>query len=283
MLPHNILSCPSRERRGPPAKRVGGEGLFRRLGKTLTPQAFGLGPPSPAKGGRGRFLALLAPLLAAAAPAPQALELIDATRGRAIPVALYGATPGRPKPLALISHGYGGTNRAYSFIAESLAERGYAAASVQHELDGDPPMPTQGDPAVVRRPFWEQGAANLRHVIRELRSRRIADRRPVLLVGHSNGGDSSMLFAAQHGSMVRAVFTLDNRRMKMPRTARPRICSARSSDQPADPGVLPTAAERKRYRMAIGSVAVNHNDMWDGATAAQKQAMLGWLWRCLAR
>ena len=24
-----------------------------------------------------------------------------------------------------------------------------------------------------------------------------------------------------------------------------------------------------------------HNDMWDGATAAQKQAMPAWLWRCL--
>ena len=32
---------------------MGGEGLYLGLGKTLTPQAFGLGPPSPAKGGRG--------------------------------------------------------------------------------------------------------------------------------------------------------------------------------------------------------------------------------------
>jgi predicted dienelactone hydrolase len=235
-------------------------------------------------GGRGRFLiALLASLIVAAAPAPRTLELVDASRGRAIPVALYGAAPGKPKPLALISHGYGGNNRAYSFIAEALAERGYVVASVQHELPGDPPMPTGGDPAVVRRPFWEQGSANLRHVVREMRARRLADRRPVLLVGHSNGGDSSLLFAAQHGAMVRAVFTLDSRRMKMPRTARPRICSVRSSDQPADAGVLPTAVEQRRYRMTIGTVPVIHNDMWDGATAAQKQAMLGWLWRCLGR
>jgi predicted dienelactone hydrolase len=226
-------------------------------------------------------LALLALLLAAAAPGPQRLALVDQARGRLIPVALYGATPGKPKPLALLSHGYGGRNTDYAFVAEALAERGYVVASVQHELAGDPPMPTQGDPAVVRRPFWEQGAANLRHVILEMRSRRLADRRPVLLVGHSNGGDSSMLFAAQHGRMVRAVFTLDNRRMRMPRIARPRICSVRSSDQPADPGVLPTAAEQRRYRMAIGTVPVIHNDMWDGATAAQKAAMLGWLWRCL--
>ncbi|HEX8240336.1 MAG TPA: alpha/beta hydrolase [Allosphingosinicella sp.] len=217
----------------------------------------------------------------AAASVPQELELIDASRGRTVPVAVYGATPGRPRPLALISHGYGGNNRAYSFIAQALVERGYVVASVQHELAGDPAMPTQGDPAVVRRPFWNQGSANLLHALREMRARRLADRRPVLLIGHSNGGDSSILFAAQHKAMVRAVFTLDNRRMKMPRTARPRICSVRSSDQPADPGVIPAAAEQRRYRMVIGSVPVIHNDMWDGATPAQKQAMLGWLWRCL--
>jgi predicted dienelactone hydrolase len=221
-------------------------------------------------------------LLTAAAP-PTGLELIDAPRGRAVPVAIYGGTPGRSKPLALISHGYGGTSKAYSFIAEALAERGYVVASVQHELEGDPPMPTAGDPAVVRRPWWERGASNLLFVIREMRARGLADRRPVLLVGHSNGGDSSMLFAAQHKAMVRAVFTLDNRRMKMPRTARPRICSVRSSDQQADAGVLPTAAEQERYRMVIGTASVIHNDMWDGATAAQKQAILAWLWRCIER
>lgn len=225
---------------------------------------------------------LAAPLLAAGAP-PQALELIDAPRGRTVPVALYGADSGTPKPLALISHGYGGNNRAYSFIADALAERGYVVASVQHELEGDAAMPTTGEPAVVRRPWWDRGAANLLFVIREMRARGLADGRPVLLVGHSNGGDSSMLFAAQHKAMVRAVFTLDNRRMKMPRTARPRICSVRSSDQTADPGVLPTAAERKRYRMVIGTVPVIHNDMWDGATTTQKQAMLRWLERCLGR
>jgi predicted dienelactone hydrolase len=225
---------------------------------------------------------LLAPLLAAAAP--EALELVDAQRGRAVPVALYGATPGKPRPLALISHGYGGNNRAYSFIAEALAERGYVVASVQHELEGDAPMPTTGEPAVVRRPWWDRGAANLHFVVREMRARRLADRRPVLLVGHSNGGDSSMLFAARHEALVRAVFTLDNRRMRMPRTTRPRICSVRSSDQPADPGVLPTAAEQRRHRMAIGTVpGLRHNDMWDGATAEQKQAMLSWLWRCLGK
>jgi dienelactone hydrolase len=278
------LSRFPRERRGPPAQRVGGEGLHTGLGKTLTPHAVGLGPPSPAKSGRGRIaLPLLAPLIAAASP-PQDLKLVDSARNRSIPVALYGATRGRPRPLVLISHGYGGRNTDYGFIAGALAERGYVVASVQHELAGDPPMPAQGNPAVVRRPFWEQGSANLLHVVREMRARGLADHRPVLLIGHSNGGDSSMLFAARHGSLVGTVFTLDNRRMTIPRTARPRICSVRSSDQPADPGVLPTAAEQKRYRMVIGTVpGLVHNDMSDAATPAQQRSMLDWLWRCLRR
>jgi predicted dienelactone hydrolase len=189
---------------------------------------------------------------------------------------------GRPRPLALISHGYGGRNTDYSFLAEALAARGYVVASVQHEMKDDPPLPAQGDPAVVRRPSWERGAANLRFAVAEMRRMGLADRRPVLLIGHSHGGDSSMLFAARHGALVRAVFTLDNRRMKMPRTASPRICSVRSSDQPADPGVVPTAGEQKRYRMVIGTVpGLIHNDMSDAATPAQKRGMLAWLWKCL--
>lgn len=68
----------------------------------------------------------------------------------------------------------------------------------------------------------------------------------------------------------------------MPRTAWPPICPVRSSGQAADPGALPTAAEQARYWMVIGIVPdLVHNDMWHGATSARKQAMVGWLRRCL--
>jgi hypothetical protein len=42
-----------RGRGGARREAVGGEGLYRRLSKTLTSQAFGLGPSSPVKNGRG--------------------------------------------------------------------------------------------------------------------------------------------------------------------------------------------------------------------------------------
>ena len=209
------------------------------------------------------------------------LDLLDARRGRAVPILLYGAG-GRPRPLALISHGYGGTNRAYSFLAEALVARGYIVASIQHELTGDPEMPTAGEPAVVRRPWWEQGADTLEFAIRQLRALRFARRGRVLLVGHSNGGDTSMLFAARRPDWVAAVFSLDSRRMPFPRTARPRICSVRSSDQVADPGVLPSPEEQARLGMVIGTVpGLIHNDMWDAATPERKAAVVALLDRCL--
>jgi hypothetical protein len=88
--------------------------------------------------------------------------------------------------------------------------------------------------------------------------------------------------AEQHPGLVSAVFTLDHRRMPVPRSRSPRICSARSSDQVADPGVLPDAAEQSRLGMVIMPVPVIHNDMWNGATEPQRRAMLAVLDRCLA-
>lgn len=214
---------------------------------------------------------------------PHLTELSDVRRGRNVPIALYGfVRGGRPRPLALISHGFGGTNGAYSFLAQHLVARGYIVGSVQHELEGDPEMPTEGDPRVVRRPFWERGADNLLFVAQTLQGLRIAAPGRVLLVGHSNGGDMSMLFAARHPDRVSAIFSLDSRRFPFPRTRRPRICSARSSDQAADPGVLPSVEEQARYRMVIAPVPVMHNDMWNGSTDAQKVAMIALLDRCLA-
>jgi len=63
---------------------MGGEGLYRGLGKTLTPQASGLGPPSPAKSGRGVLGAALALLLAACATAPSAPTYDVVIRGGTI-------------------------------------------------------------------------------------------------------------------------------------------------------------------------------------------------------
>lgn len=217
----------------------------------------------------------------ASSSAMQQAEWLDASRGRRVPVVIYGAD-GRRRPLAIISNGYGGKNTAYRFVADTLVGRGYVVASIQQDLPGDPPMATEGNLAVLRRPAWQVGANTIAYVMSRMVELGHARGGPVLLVGHSNGGDISMLFATEHPAAVSMVFSLDNRRMPMPRVSHPRICSARSSDFPADPGVLPTAAEQRRLGMRISQIPdLKHNDMWDGASPEQRAAMLRLLASCL--
>lgn len=206
------------------------------------------------------------------------LALVDPARTRAVPVVVYAAQPpagARLKP-ALLSHGYGAKNTDYAFLAEFLAARGYYVASIQHEIPGDPPLPTTGSPYQARMPSWRQGMQNILFVVDELkRTHPELDYGQLLLVGHSHGGDTSMLTAHDHPALARAVISLDNRRMPWPRAAQPRLFSVRSSDQQADEGVLPTPEEQARFGMQIVTLpATRHDDMWDGATAAQKAEML---------
>ncbi|GAB3280217.1 alpha/beta fold hydrolase [Larkinella harenae] len=202
------------------------------------------------------------------------LNLFDKVRNRLIPVALY--MPQRstaPLKLAVLSHGYGGTNKAYSFIAHNLVAHGYLVASIQHELPTDEPIPTTGNPYEVRMPNWKRGSENIHFVIKELQKQKPdLDADHVLLIGHSNGGDMSMLFAQQYPTLVSQVISLDNRRMPLPRVRTPRILSIRSSDQIADKGVLPTIEEQRQFGIRIVQLPDTiHNDMWDGATTTQKQ------------
>lgn len=220
----------------------------------------------------------------AALPGPRRLDLVDAERQRPVPLLLYGR-PGPDRPLAILSHGYGGEPGEYSFIAEALAARGYVVAAIDHELPGDPPIASDGNLFERRMPNWRTGAQSIAFAISELRARRLADpRAPAVVIGHSNGGDMAMLFASEHPQLVRAAISLDNRRFPLPRTSGPRICSIRSSDQPADPGVLPGEEEARTLDMQIAQVpGLIHNDMWDGATPEQRAAMLELILGCLRR
>jgi predicted dienelactone hydrolase len=230
-----------------------------------------------------------APTIAAGVLGPPAtLALFDSARQRSVPVLLYLPAPSRrPAHLkaAIISHGYGGHNTDYSFIARDLVAHGYCVASIQHELPTDEPIPTTGNPRVVRRPNWERGVQNILFVRQTLRQKypRV-DFGQLLLVGHSNGGDMTMLCAEEHPELVQRIITLDNRRMPFPRAHRPQVLSLRSSDQAADDGVLPTPAEQQQFGITIVKLPnIIHNDMWDGATPAQRQEMSQAISRFLER
>ena len=217
-------------------------------------------------------------------PDSQQLTLQDDLRHRPVPVLLYGADHSGPKPLAVISHGYGGHDKDYSFLATHLVQKGYLVASIQHlERAGDPPMVSTGDIAAGRRPVWQVGADSIAFTIATLRKQGLVSGVPVLLVGHSNGGDMTMLFTEEHPQEVSAALSLDNRRMPLPRTSHPHICSVRSSNYDADPGVLPSLAEQQALRMVIVPVPVKHEDMWDGASPEQKTAILQVVDACLDR
>lgn len=220
------------------------------------------------------FLTTSCPLLGQVPIKIDSMTLLDEARSRRIPLQLYWPEQTKSKlKLAILSHGYKVSHTAYTFIATNLAERGYYVASILHELPGDEPIPTTGKPYEVRMPNWQRGAATILYTLQSLQKQKPdLDFKHVLLVGHSNGGDMSMLFAQQYPELVSQVISLDNRRMPLPRSYNPRILSIRSSDQPADPGVLPTREEQGKYKIRIVTLANTiHNDMCDEGTQAQKE------------
>ena len=211
------------------------------------------------------------------------LKFFDAVRNRQIPVAIYQPQVKQPIPaqkLIILSHGYwanrSGAYLAYTYLTKFLAMNGYMVVSIQHELPGDELMPLVGDPQVVRLPFWERGSDNILYVLNTIAKKYSnLDMKDVTLIGHSNGGDMTALFAAQHSELVNKIITLDNRRVALPRALHPRVYSLRSSDQPADPGVLPSKAEQEKFRMTIFQLPNTiHNDMDDQGTYAQQMEII---------
>jgi pimeloyl-ACP methyl ester carboxylesterase len=207
---------------------------------------------------------------------PDTLRLFDQSRSRDIPIAIYMPKVKHPQVI-LISHGYnqneGTPYLGYSDLANFLASKGYFVVSIQHECPADSLVPEKGIPQIVRRPFWERGADNIMFIIKELKkSNPDLDFAHITLIGHSMGGDMAALFPQRYPDIAWKIITFDNRRMALPRTINPRVYSLRSSDQQADPGVLPTDAEQRKYGIIIIKLANTiHNDMCDNANEKQRK------------
>jgi predicted peptidase len=206
------------------------------------------------------------------------LKLFDPLRNREVPIAIFKPkhyASNSPQRVVIFSHGYGqnrsGSYLAYSYLTSFLASKGFFVASIQHELQTDSLIPSAGIPQIVRRPFWDRGANNILFAINELKkSNPQLDFRHVTLIGHSNGADMTALFPQKYPDVVEKIITLDNRRMGLPRTSQPKVYSLRSSDQPADTGVLPTDEEQKKFGITIIKLLnTKHNDMDDSGSEAQ--------------
>lgn len=210
------------------------------------------------------------------------LTLLDTASQRTIPIAIYrhGDKAMDGSPVILFSHGYNenkpGTYLLYRWLLEPLVKDGHVVVSVQHELVGDPPLEMQGDIRAARRPSWERGVANLAHVLRHLhRTCPQLDLGRLTVMGHSHGGDISVLFATEYPDRIQKLITLDNRRLALPRTVHPRVYSLRSNDQLPDPGVLPEPEEAKYHHMTLEApVGIGHNDMGNRGTPAEQQRVL---------
>jgi pimeloyl-ACP methyl ester carboxylesterase len=213
----------------------------------------------------------------------ETVSLYDTARSRPIAVDLAvrrdfeaRAEDGYAKlAVAIISNGNTVKNTEYSFLANVLAARGYLVASIQQDNPDDPPMVTKiGMPYVGREPAYLRAEANILFVREQLQKLQPnADYDHLTMVGHSNGGDISMYFAAHHPELISKVITLDNLRVPFVVSDKMKILSFRSHDPnfKTDPGVLPTPQQAKTDGIDIVNTQFQHTWMSDRGPDTAKE------------
>lgn len=147
--------------------------------------------------------------------------------------------------------------------------------SIQHELPTDDLLPRTGELRETRLPNWERGVRNIYFVLHRIREDYPdLNYEKLALIGHSNGGDMTMLFAHQYPDLADKIISMDNRRMELPGTSNPQIFTLRSNDYPADTGVLPTKDEMAQYGVILQYTDINHGDMDDDASPEEREYMI---------
>ena len=85
----------------------------------------------------------------------------------------------------------------------------------------------------------------------------------------------SALFATLHPEYCRQLITLDNRRMTLPLSNEVKVATIRSSDQPADEGVLPEDEEKRKFGvLVLKAESVIHNHMSDAGSPEERREIL---------
>jgi predicted dienelactone hydrolase len=200
---------------------------------------------------------------------PEQLTLFDESRARPIPIMIYKPVSATTehRPVAIISHGHTIRNSEYSFLANALVKQGYVVVSIQHDLEDDPELPTTGILVERRKPLWDRGIQNIMFVLSMLKETQpTLDLDKVILIGHSNGGDISMLFATTHPKLVAKVVSLDSLRVPFPTKNHIPLLSLRANDKKADEGVLPKSGAN-----IIKLKNAKHIDMCDRGSDEVKQ------------
>lgn len=217
-------------------------------------------------------------------------QFVDKTRDRKIPYVLYHQIKSdstKPVRLIVFSHGYGKNYQknylGYTYLTKNLARKGYWVLSIQHELPNDPPLPFGTEIFKKRYPIWLGGMLSIQGTIAHFKKEHPAiEIASIDLIGHSNGGDMSVLTATLNPKEYRKVITLDNLRFPFPLRKYPEILTLRSIDKVADTGVIPTKAVLDSIGLKVIQLKkVGHNDMTDYAKSEQKKQILKYVYSFL--
>ena len=204
--------------------------------------------------------------------------LKDELRQRVIPIEIYLPLDGNRlnDKLVILSAGYWCANTSYSYISKYLARKGYLVVCIQHELQTDKMLASGSDMYKVRLSNWEEGVSSIKVVLEYIKQNYTTIKHEeVNLIGHSNGGDISMLFATNYPDKVKTCITLDHRRMPIPRINTVRMMSIRADQYAADLGVIPDSFELKKYNIELLTLKnVQHNYLRDNATEATKDFII---------
>lgn len=208
----------------------------------------------------------------------ESYQLLDQSRQRPIPCVLYKSQAAKDDvPVVIISHGYGVKNTEYTFIAEPLTAKGYFVVSIQHDLANDPELPKVENLFERRLPLWERGVQNILFVLSDLERRYPhLNTDKVILIGHSNGGDISMLLATKHSERISKVVSLDSLRYPFPTRNPIPVLSLRGNDTKADEGVLPDNGVT-----LIQMADAKHIDLCDRGPVRVKEKMIEQITRFL--
>ena len=206
-------------------------------------------------------------------------EYVDNLRNRPISIAIYQPLDKKTanKIPVIFSHGYGANKgddyiEDYTYLLEALASKGYFVISIQHELKTDELLAMNEPLKITRMPNWKRGAENIGFVLDKIKKEFPSLKyKKLAIIGHSNGGDMSVLFAHQHPELINKLISMDNRRMALPRTSKPKIYTLRSNDYPADDGVLPTAEEQKKFGITVQFTQINHSSMDNDANTEERK------------
>jgi dienelactone hydrolase len=157
-------------------------------------------------------------------------QVVDARRGRRLPLAVWRPEHPAPAPVIVFSHHAGGTRRASSFLCRHLAEHGYVVAAIDHSEVAAPELAppeaeTEPDRQARVAEILASRVPDVRVLLDHLMTSGLCgavDRDRVGVVGHSLGGWTA-LAVAQADERLHSVVALAPGGAARPRPGVPRL------------------------------------------------------------